>query len=210
MTIPTLTDRLFQDGNDEPLDPFAVFEEWFAEALAKEVNDPHAMAVATVDADGAPDVRMVLLNARDERGFVFFTNFESAKGVQLLGQPRAALVLHWKSVRRQVRVRGLVEVVEPGEADAYFSTRARGSQIASSASEQSRPLKSRAELIRRVEALTDKLGEDPVPRPVHWSGFRIVPLDIEFWKDGAFRLHDRMLFTRDAPGKPWTRQRLFP
>ena len=152
MTIPTLTDRLFQDGNDEPLDPFAVFEEWFAEALAKEVNDPHAMAVATVDADGAPDVRMVLLNARDERGFVFFTNFESAKGVQLLGQPRAALVLHWKSVRRQVRVRGLVEVVEPGEADAYFSTRARGSQIASSASEQSRPLKSRAELIRRAVA----------------------------------------------------------
>lgn len=210
MTVPTLTDRLFQDGNDEPLDPFAVFEEWFAEALAKEVNDPHAMAVGTVDADGAPDVRMVLLNARDDRGFVFFTNFESAKGVQLLGQPRAALVLHWKSVRRQVRARGLVEVVAPEEADAYFSTRARGSQIASSASEQSRPLKSRAELIRRVEALTDRLGEDPVPRPPHWSGFRIVPLEIEFWKDGAFRLHDRMLFTREAPGKPWTRQRLFP
>jgi pyridoxamine 5'-phosphate oxidase len=210
MTLPTLTDRLFQDGNDEPFDPFAVFEEWFAEALAKEVNDPHAMAVATVDADGAPDVRMVLLNARDDRGFVFFTNFESAKGAQLLAHPKAAFVMHWKSLRRQVRVRGAVEVVEPAEADAYFSTRARGSQIASSASEQSRPLKSRAELIRRVEALTDKLGEDPVPRPAHWSGFRIVPLEIEFWKDGAFRLHDRMLFTRGAPGKPWTRQRLFP
>lgn len=210
MTAPTLTDRLFQDGNEETIDPFAVFEEWFAEALAKEVNDPHAMAVATVDAEGAPDVRMVLLNARDERGFVFFTNFDSAKGHQLLAHPKAAFVMHWKSLRRQVRVRGPVEVVEAAEADAYFATRARGSQIASSASEQSRPLRTRAELTRRVEALTNKLGEGPVPRPANWSGFRVIPLAIEFWKDGAFRLHDRMQFTRMAPGKPWQRQRLFP
>lgn len=210
MTLPTLTDRLFQDGNEESFDPFEVFEDWFAEALAREPNDPHAMAVATVDADGAPDVRVVLLNARDERGFVFFTNFDSAKGHQLQAHPKAAFVMHWKSLRRQIRVRGSVEVVDPGEADDYFSTRARGSQIASSASDQSRPLKSRAELTQRVEALTKKLGDGPVPRPAHWSGFRIVPLAIEFWKDGAFRLHDRMLFTRDAPGKPWHRQRLFP
>ena len=210
MTVPSLTDRLFQDGNTEPFDPFAVFEEWFAEARLKEINDPHAMAVATVDAEGAPDVRMVLLNARDERGFVFFTNFESAKGGQLLAHPKAAFVMHWKSLRRQVRVRGGVEVIEPAEADAYFSTRARGSQIASSASDQSRPLKSRAELAQRVEALTKKHGDNAVPRPAQWSGFRIVPLAIEFWKDGAFRLHDRMLFAREAQGKPWHRQRLFP
>jgi pyridoxamine 5'-phosphate oxidase len=168
------------------------------------------MAVATVDATGAPDVRMVLLNARDSRGFTFFTNFESAKGRQLLANPEAALVLHWKSLRRQVRARGAVEVVTPAEADAYFATRARGSQIASSASEQSRPLASRAIMVEQVEALTERLGETPVPRPMHWSGFRLVPGSIEFWKDGAFRLHDRVQFTRSAASEPWQRQRLYP
>ncbi len=210
MTVPSLTDRLFDDADHGAIDPFAVFEDWFAEARLRELNDPHAMAIASVDADGMPDVRMVLMNARDSRGFVFFTNFESTKGRELLAHPKAALVMHWKSLRRQVRARGIVEVVAPGEADAYFNTRARGSQIASSASEQSRPVASRAVLAGRVKALEARLGEAPVPRPPHWSGFRIVPLAIEFWKDGAFRLHDRILFTRSGAGEPWTRQRLYP
>jgi pyridoxamine 5'-phosphate oxidase len=208
--MPTLTERLFDDTDRAPLDPFALFEEWFAEARASEPNDPHAMALASVDEDGLPDVRMVLMNARDSRGFVFFTNFESAKGRQLLAQPQAAMVMHWKSLRRQVRARGAVEVVAPEEADAYFLTRSRGSQIASSASEQSRPLASRAELDARVAGLTEGLGPGPVPRPEHWSGFRIVPVAIEFWRDGRFRLHDRVRFTRQAPGAAWTRQRLYP
>ena len=210
MTAPTLTDRLFDDADHGVLDPFAVFEDWFAEARTKEISDPHAMAVASVDAQGMPDVRMVLMNARDARGFVFFTNFESAKGHQLLAHPKAAIVMHWKSLRRQVRARGAIEVVAAEEADAYFATRAHGSQIASSASEQSRPLASRAELSARVKALEGRLGDQPVSRPPQWSGFRIVPTSIEFWKDGAFRLHDRMLFSRAAPGQPWTRQRLYP
>ena len=210
MTAPTLTDRLFDDADQSVLDPFAVFEDWFAEARLREPNDPHAMAVASIDAEGMPDVRMVLMNARDARGFVFFTNFDSAKGRQLQARPKAAMVMHWKSLRRQVRARGLVQVVEPAEADAYFATRARGSQIASSASEQSRPVASRAVLASRVKALEAKLGDQPVPRPPNWSGFRIVPLAIEFWKEGAFRLHDRIVFTRPAPGEPWTRQRLYP
>jgi pyridoxamine 5'-phosphate oxidase len=208
--MPTLTERLFDDTDRAPLDPFALFEEWFAEARASEPSDPHAMALASVDEDGLPDVRMVLMNARDSRGFVFFTNFESAKGRQLLAQPQAAMVMHWKSLRRQVRARGAVEVVAPEEADAYFLTRSRGSQIASSASEQSRPLASRAELDARVAGLTERLGPGPVPRPEHWSGFRIVPVAIEFWRDGRFRLHDRVRFTRQAPGAAWTRQRLYP
>jgi pyridoxamine 5'-phosphate oxidase len=208
--MSTLTQRLYDDTDRDPLDPFAIFEEWFAEARASEPNDAHAMAVATVDAAGLPDVRMVLMNARDQRGFVFFTNFDSAKGEQLLAHPQAAMVMHWKSLRRQVRARGPVEVVSPDEADAYFATRARGSQIASSASDQSRPLESREALAARVQALTKRLGEGPVSRPERWSGFRIVPLTIEFWKDGAFRLHDRVQFVRDAVGQPWRRQRLFP
>ena len=208
--MTTLTERLFDDRPGDVPDPFAVFEEWFAAARESEPNDPNAMAVATVDPAGRPDIRMVLLNARDARGFVFFTNFESAKGRQLLANPQAATVMHWKSLRRQVRMRGPVEVVAPEEADAYFATRARGSQIASAASEQSRPLASREALIERVEALTRQVGPGPVPRPRHWSGFRLVPLAIEFWKDGAFRLHDRVLFTRATPGQSWQRQRLYP
>ena len=208
--MPTLTERLYDDAAGDFPDPFAIFEDWFAAARESEPNDPNAMAVATVDATGMPDVRMVLLNARDPRGFAFFTNFESAKGRQLLAHPEAAMVMHWKSLRRQVRARGPVEVVAPPEADAYFATRARGSQIASSASEQSRPLASRESLIERVEALTKQLEGGPVPRPPHWSGFRLVPLSIEFWKDGAFRMHDRVRFTRSAAGDPWRRERLYP
>jgi pyridoxamine 5'-phosphate oxidase len=157
-----------------------------------------------------PDVRMVLMNGRDSRGFVFYTNFQSAKGRQLLARPRAALLLHWKSLRRQVRARGPVEVVSPPEADAYFASRARGSQIASSASDQSRPLDSRASLNRRVAALTQELEGQGVRRPVHWSGYRLVPLAMEFWQDGAFRLHDRMQFRREAATAAWQRRRLDP
>lgn len=208
--MQTLTERMYDDADRGALDPFAIFEEWFIEARQSEPNDAHAMAVATLGEGGLPDVRMVLMNARDARGFVFFTNFGSSKGRQLLDHPQAAAVLHWKSLRRQVRFRGPVEVVDEAEADAYFHTRSRGSQIASSASEQSRPLASRAELDARVEALTARLGAGPVPRPAHWSGFRIVPLEIEFWRDGAFRLHDRVRFRRAAAGAPWERQRLFP
>lgn len=206
--LQTLTERLFDDGDRADLDPFAVFEEWFALAKGEELNDPHAMALATVDAAGLPDVRMVLLNARDARGFCFFTNFESAKGEQLHANGKAAMVMHWKSLRRQVRVRGPVEVVTPEEADAYFASRARGSQIASSASEQSRPLANRQELLTRVADMTAEIGENVVVRPAHWSGFRIVPVSIEFWKDGEYRLHDRVRFERKGDG--WASSRLYP
>ncbi len=206
--LDTLTERLFDDSDRTGLDPMAVFEEWFALAVDAELNDPNAMALATVDADGLPDVRMVLLNARDARGFCFFTNFDSDKGRQLLANPRAAFVMHWKSLRRQVRVRGPAEVVTAEEADVYFGSRPRGSQIASSASLQSRPLESRAALINRVDDLTAATGDGVVSRPANWSGFRIVPTHMEFWKDGQFRLHDRVRFVRDGSG--WTSQRLYP
>ena len=211
MAANNLTDRLFDDADRAPIDPFSVFEDWFAEAQLKEPNDPHAMALASVDADGVPDVRMVLLNARDHRGFCFFTNFESDKGTQLLADPNAAFVMHWKSLRRQVRVRGAVEVVADGEADAYFSSRSRASQIGAHASKQSRPLANRYALLERVETLNKSFRVDePVNRPAHWSGFRVIPKTIEFWKDGANRLHDRVRFTRQLPNGDWSRQRLYP
>jgi pyridoxamine 5'-phosphate oxidase len=208
--LQTLTERLFDDGDRTALDPLALFEEWFALAGEAEPNDPHAMALASVDAEGMPDVRMVLLNARDERGFTFFTNFESAKGTQLLAQPRAAMVMHWKSLRRQVRMRGPVEVVTEAEADAYFASRPKGSQIASSASRQSRVLDSKLTLLDAVSMLATEIDDGVVPRPPHWSGFRLVPTSIEFWKDGEFRLHDRVRFTRDGAGQAWTSARLYP
>lgn len=211
MAATTLTDRLFDDSSTSEIDPFSLFEEWFALAQESEPNDPHAMALATVDAEGHPDVRMVLLNARDARGYCFFTSFESDKGRQLLANPNAAFVMHWKSLRRQVRVRGPAEVVTDSEADAYFATRARISQLGAHASRQSRPLASRYALLERVETLKKSFGEDePVQRPANWSGFRVVPRVMEFWKDGANRLHDRVRFTRDLPHGAWSRQRLYP
>lgn len=205
-----LTDKIFDDAHTGAIDPYAVFSEWLAAARESEINDPNAMALATVDEDGLPDLRMVLLNGLDERGFVFFTNFGSAKGSQLVAHPKAALLFHWKSLRRQVRVRGNVEVVSDAEADAYFATRPLQSRLGAHASAQSRPLDSRATLEDKVRSLAEGYGESEVPRPNYWSGFRIRPLQIEFWKDGAFRLHDRMVLTRASENAVWTRTRLYP
>ena len=211
MSAHNLSDRLFDDADTSAIDPFSVFEDWFAEAQRAELNDPNAMTLATVDGEGMPDARMVLLNGRDHRGFCFFTNFESDKAIQLLANPRAALVFHWKALRRQVRARGPVEVVTDGEADAYFASRPRRSQIGAHASRQSRPLASRYALLERVETLNTSLSEnEPVQRPSNWSGFRLAPQAFEFWRDGANRLHDRIRFTRDLPNGPWSRQRLYP
>ncbi|KAA5804557.1 pyridoxamine 5'-phosphate oxidase [Alkalicaulis satelles] len=191
-------------------DPFALFGEWLAEARKREPNDPNAMALATADAGGMPDVRMVLLKDVDARGFVFYTNTESAKGEQLAGNARAALCFHWKSLRRQVRVRGAVSPVSAEEADAYFDSRARDSRIGAWASAQSRPLESRFALEKAVAAHTAKYHIGPIPRPPHWSGYRIAPVRIEFWRDRAFRLHDRMVFERDREDTPWRVLRLYP
>ncbi|MFT0859368.1 pyridoxamine 5'-phosphate oxidase [Ancylobacter sp. G4_0304] len=191
-------------------EPFRLFEEWLGEAKASEINDPNAMALATVDSDGLPDVRMVLLNARDERGFVFFTNVGSAKGQEVLANPKAAAVFHWKSLRRQVRVRGPVEQVSDAEADAYYATRPRLSQIGAWASRQSRPLEGRFALEASVASYTAKFGLGAVPRPDFWTGFRIRPVQIEFWQNGQFRLHDRIVFRREPDGTSWTKTRLYP
>jgi pyridoxamine 5'-phosphate oxidase len=189
-------------------DPIALFEQWFAEAKAKEVNDPNAMAVATSDESGLPDVRMVLLKDFSADGFTFYTNLESAKGRELAANPQAALLFHWKSLRRQVRVRGPVEQVGDAEADAYFATRARGSQIGAWASDQSRPLESRMALEKRIAAIGLKYGVAAPPRPPHWSGFRVIPRHMEFWRDRPFRLHERLVFDRAA--ERWETGRLYP
>jgi pyridoxamine 5'-phosphate oxidase len=196
-------------------EPFALFEAWFAEAQAHEPNDPNAMALASVDAGGMPNVRMVLLKGIDAadhaaRGFVFYTNFESAKGRELLSAHKAALCFHWKSLRRQVRVRGLVSVVSDAEADAYFATRARGSRLGAWASQQSRPLESRFALEKAVAAVTARYVIGEIPRPPYWSGFRITPLEMEFWHDRPFRLHERVVFRRSDPDVAWGKQRLYP
>lgn len=191
-------------------DPFALFGEWLALAGTKEPNDPNAMALATVDADGLPNVRMVLLKGHDASGFVFYTNYESAKGRELLGARKAALCFHWKSIRRQVRVRGDIAPVTEAEADAYFASRPKDSQIGAWASRQSRALKGRFELETEVARYAAKYGLTKVPRPPHWSGFRLSPVEIEFWRDRPFRLHDRLVYRRDAPASPWRTERLFP
>ena len=191
-------------------EPLALFSEWLREAEEREVNDATAMALASVDETGMPDVRAVLLKGHDARGFVFFTNFESAKGRQLLAQPKAAALFHWKSLRRQVRLRGPVSRVSDAEADLYFNSRPLQSRLGACASDQSRPLDSRATLEARVRALAERHADGTVPRPPHWSGFRILPLALEFWQDGAFRLHDRVKFERVAADEPWTRHRLYP
>ena len=189
-------------------DPIALFEDWFRAALKAEPNDANAMTLATVDEAGAPDARMVLLKGVDAAGFTFFTNTQSAKGRELAAHPAAALVFHWKSLRRQVRVRGPVEPVTPAEADAYFATRARPAQIGAWASEQSRDLEGRLALEKRVAETGLRFGLGPVPRPPHWSGYRVVPKAIEFWRDRPFRLHERLVFERQ--GGAWTTRRLYP
>ncbi len=189
-------------------DPVALFAAWMREAEAAEPEDPNAMALATAGADGLPDVRMVLLKGFDERGFVFYTNTQSTKGQELSENPQAALVLHWKSLRRQVRARGPVTPVTPEEADAYFQSRRRESRLGAIASQQSRPLTDRATLMGAVAALSERYGDGPIPRPAHWTGFRITPVSIEFWQNGDFRLHDRVRFTRTGEG--WSGARLYP
>ena len=190
--------------------PFVQFGEWLKLAEASEPNDPTAMSVASVDADGMPNVRMVLMRRWDERGIVFFTNFESQKGAELLASGKAAANFHWKSQRKQVRFRGPVEVVSDAEADEYFFSRPRGSRIGAHASKQSRPLESRFALEKAVAVWSAKFGVGAVPRPDYWSGFRIRPVSIEFWSDGQFRLHDRIRYDRDGPEGDWRVTRLYP
>ena len=192
---------------DEPLRLFAA---WLEAAGRSEPSDPTAMSVATVDADGRPNVRMVLLKGFDERGFVFYTNMDSPKGRELDARPEAALLFHWKSKSRQVRVRGPVEHVSEAEADAYFASRSRLSQIGAWASKQSEPLESRLAFEKAVALYTAKFAIGQVPRPPRWSGYRIIPMSIEFWEDRPFRLHDRVEFQRDAFDAPWRKTRLYP
>ena len=191
-------------------DPFALFASWMAEAEKTEPADPNAMALATVDGQGQPNVRMILLKGSDERGFVFYTNCQSAKGLELAAAPKAALLFYWKSLHRQIRVRGPIEPVSDREADAYFATRPRGSRIGAWASQQSRPLEGRFALEKAVATYTAKFAIGEIPRPPHWTGFRILPVQIEFWHDRPFRLHDRLVFRRAESQGGWNREQLYP
>ena len=192
----------------EESEPFTLFAQWLADATESEPNDPNALALATVDDEGLPNVRMVLLKGFDQDGFVFYTNYESQKGRELLGARKAAMCFHWKSLRRQVRIRGDIETVTDAEADEYYASRARGSRIGAWASKQSRPLESRFALEKAVAEYTAKFGLGDIPRPPHWSGFRLKPRAIEFWHDRKFRLHDRVEFKRAEGG--WDKVRMYP
>ena len=194
----------------EAEDPFALFDLWFREASASEINDPEAMTLATVDDAGLPDARTLLCKGVDARGLVFYGNVESAKGRELAAHPKAAALFHWKSLRRQARFRGPVNPLPDAEVDVYFTSRPRQSRIGAWASQQSRPLESRAALEAAVESYAKKFGEGDIPRPAYWRGWRLSPLQIEFWHDGAFRLHDRVLFSRADLDAPWERRRLYP
>lgn len=198
------------DATDQiaPDEPLALFEAWFAEARAKEPNDAEAFALATAAAGGAPSVRMVLLKDHGPEGFVFYTNAESRKGEELLANPQAAMLFHWKSLRRQIRIEGRIEQVEDAMADAYFASRSRDSQLGALASDQSRPLGSRGEFLARIAKVTAKHLVGAIPRPPHWTGFRLVPHAFEFWLDRPFRLHERRRFTLEGGG--WTSTLLYP
>jgi pyridoxamine 5'-phosphate oxidase len=198
------------EGFGEAQDPFGLFAEWLDEASRREPSDPNAMTLATVDGDGLPDARTVLLKGFDEAGFVFYTNLTSAKGRQLEANPRGALLFHWKSLHRQVRVRGTISPVSDEEADAYFATRARASQIGAWASDQSQPMPEPLALEKAVARLGVKFGLGAVPRPPHWSGYRLTPSAMEFWRSRRFRLHERLVFTRPSPAQPWRTARLYP
>jgi len=191
-------------------EPLRLFADWFAEAQRCEPSNPEAMTLATVDADGQPNARMVLLKGFDERGFVFYTNLDSVKGHELAAAPKAALTFYWKSLQRQVRLRGSVEPVSAAEADAYFATRSRMAQIGAWASKQSSPLEGRMAFEKAVARYTAKFAVGAVPRPPHWSGYRVKPQAIEFWQERPFRLHDRIVFTRSGPAAPWSKTRLYP
>ncbi len=190
-------------------DPFALFDHWLAEAEARELNDPNAMALATVAADGRPSIRMVLLKGHDRDGFVFYTNYQSRKANELDATGHAALLFHWKSLRRQIRIEGAVTPVDEATADAYFATRGRASRLGAWASDQSRPLADRATLEARLAEVEARFADTDVPRPPHWSGYRVAPERLEFWQDGAHRLHDRMVYTPDGKGG-WSTGRLYP
>ena len=209
---PSATDYAAEGERDlswvDAQDPIALFETWLKAAGESEVNDPHAMSLATVDQTGLPDVRIVLFKGLVARGFVFYTNEQSAKGEQLRGQSKAALCFHWKSQKRQVRVRGEAEPVSAAESDAYFASRARGSRIGAWASDQSRPVDDRESLMAKTAEVEARFEGEDVPRPDHWYGWRVKPDSIEFWQDGAFRLHDRIVFRSGAEG--WSKTRLYP
>ena len=192
-------------------DPFGLFEQWFALTRESEPNDPEAMALATASPDAAPSVRMVLLKGHGPDGFVFYTNADSRKGGELRANPQAALLFHWKSLRRQVRIEGRLSRVSDAEADAYFASRSRASQVGSAASDQSRPLKSRDMYLERIAELERKYAGQDIPRPAHWTGFRLIPARIEFWLDRAHRLHERRLFVRDdGAAGGWRSSLLYP